>query len=302
MRMASPVTALVFPGQGSQRPGMGAPWTGTAQWRLVELASQVLDVDLGALLLTADAEALRPTEVAQVMTHLVSLMALEAVRFRVPAVAVVAGHSLGEYTALVAAGALDLTEALALVAARGTAMRAAAAAHPGTMAAVLGVDADQVTAACAEVEGAWPANYNAAQHVVISGTAEGVAAAGEAARARGARRVLPLPVGGAFHTPLMASAQPALEAALHAVRWRTTETPVISNVDARQHIDGWPDRLAEQLLSPVRWSDTLRLLVDLGVERVVECGPGGVLTALVKRVPGLTAVAVSCPADLGALV
>jgi [acyl-carrier-protein] S-malonyltransferase len=300
--MASPRTALLLPGQGSQRPGMGRDWIDTPQWRLVSEASDVLGRDLAPLLLEADADGLRPTDLAQVSTHLMSLIALDAVRALVPDVCLIAGHSLGEYTALVAAGALDLPSGLELVAARGAAMRAAAEDRPGTMAAVLGVDAEQVTAACAEVAEAWPANYNGPQHVVISGTAEGVEEAAALARDRGARRVLMLPVGGAFHTPLMAPALAALETALRQPSWQQTAIPVISNVDARPHQDGWQARLAEQLLAPVRWSGTLQLLVDSGVERVIECGPGGVLTALARRAPGLTAISVSAAADLASLV
>lgn len=292
-------TALLLPGQGSQRPGMGEPWRDTPQWRLVDQASEVLGRDLGHLLLIADAEQLRATDVAQVTTCLLSLMVLDAL----PPLEVVAvaGHSLGEYTALVAAGVLTPEAAVRLVAARGAAMRAAADARPGTMCAVLGVDADQVTAACEEVDDAWPANYNAPQHVVVSGTADGVAAAGDRARARGARRVLPLPVGGAFHTPLMAPALPALQEALAAADFTTARTPVVSNVDGRPHTDGWTDRLAAQLLAPVQWTATVQQLLDSGVEQVIECGPGGVLTALAKRVPGLSARAVSRPADLDPL-
>jgi [acyl-carrier-protein] S-malonyltransferase len=293
-------TALLLPGQGSQRPGMGAPWQGTPWWSLVQDASDALDLDVAHLLLDADAEELRPTARAQVATHVVSLMALAAVQERVTA-QVVAGHSLGEYTALVAAGVLAPADAVRLVSERGAAMQAACDRAPGTMAAVLGADADVEDEACARTEDAWPANYNAPQHVVVSGTAAGVAAAGEAAKALGARRVLPLPVGGAFHTPLMEPAVPRLRAALAAAPYRDAQVPVLSNVDAALHTDGWAARLEAQLLSPVRWAQTMEALVAQGVQRVVECGPGGVLIALARRVDGLTAVAVAGPADLEAL-
>ena len=293
-------TALLLPGQGSQRPGMGQSWVGTPQWALVDEASQAVGVDVEHLLLRADAEELRPTARAQLATHVVSLMALAAVQERVEAV-VVAGHSLGEYTALVAAGVLAAGQAVQLVAECGAAMQEACDRCPGTMSAVLGTDASVVDEACARTEGAWPANYNAPQHVVVSGTAEGVAAAGELAKELGARRVLPLPVGGAFHTPLMEPAAVRLGAALRAAPFSTGRLAVISNVDATEHVDGWADRLQAQLMSPVLWSQTMAALVAAGVDRVVECGPGGVLTALARRVDGITALAVAGPADLSAL-
>lgn len=294
-------TALVFPGQGSQREGMGRAWAATPGWGLVDAASSAAGRDLGALLLHAGAEQLRPTSAAQVSTYLTSLLVLAALPAELDVVAV-AGHSLGELTALVAAGVLDPAAGTALVLARGAAMQAAADAHPGSMAAVLGAPAEVVGAACAAVAGAWVANLNGPEHVVISGTAAGVAAAGEEARARGARRVLPLPVGGAFHTPLMAEALPPLRAALALPSYAEPALPVISNVDAAAHRGGWPDRLAAQLLAPVRWADTLATLAGLGVELLVECGPGGVLTGLARRgAAGLRALSVAEPADLDRL-
>ena len=294
-------TALVFPGQGSQRPGMGAPWAGRPEWELVDIASGVVGIDVAHLLLAADADELRPTARAQLATHVVSLMVLACLRDRVD-VAVVAGHSLGEYTALVAAGALEPTDSIRLVAERGAAMQSACELAPGTMAAVLGADTDAVDEACSRTPDAWPANYNAPQHVVVSGTVAGVAAASELAKELGARRVLPLPVGGAFHTPLMEPAAERLRAALQAAPFGTAALPVISNVDALDHRDGWAGRLQSQLLSPVQWSRTMQSLQARGIERVLECGPGGVLTALARRVDGIAAVALAGPADLETLL
>lgn len=288
------------PGTGQPAPRHGCAWVGAPQWQLVADASEVVGTDLAHLLLAATAEELRSTACAQLATHVVSLMALAAVRDRVEA-DVVAGHSLGEYTALVAAGALEPTQAVRLVAERGAAMQTACERSPGTMAAVLGVGTDVVDEACHRTADAWPANYNAPQHVVVSGSAAGVAAAGELAKTLGARRVLPLPVGGAFHTPLMESAAPRLRTALQAAAFLPASTAVISNVDAAEHVDGWPDRLLAQLLSPVRWAQTMDVLRARGIERVIECGPGGVLSSLAKRVHGLRAVAVAGPADLAAL-
>ena len=291
--------ALVFPGQGSQRPAMGAPWTGAPSWSLVREASDVLGRDVGALLLEADAEQLRATREAQLSTYVLSMVVFSALPPL--AVTVVAGHSLGDFTALAAAGALSFADGLRLVDARGTAMQAAADARPGTMAAVLGLDDAGVDDVCASLDGAWPANYNAPGHVVVSGTAGGVSAGGDALKAAGARRVLPLPVGGAFHTPLMAPARPALDAALAGASFSTAAVPVVSGVTAQEY-DDVRATLSAQLTSPVRWRATCEALVGYGVDTVVEVGPGGVLTGLVKRsTPGVRAVSVATPEELAAL-
>ena len=294
-------TALVFPGQGSQRPGMGAPWTGSPCWSLVQDASDLVGRDVARLLLQAEADELRATRDAQLTTFLVSLLAWEALH-ELPDVAVVAGHSLGEFTALVAAGVLTTGDGLMLVAARGSAMQEAADAAPGTMAAVLGLEDAAVEAALEPVEGVWPANYNAPSHVVVSGTVDGVAAGTQALKAAGARRVLPLPVGGAFHTPLMAPARTRLETALREVSYAHAGVPALSAVTAEPY-DGDPAALlSAQLTAPVRWRQVLERLPSYGVERVVELGPGGVLAGLVKRtLPGVQVVSVSAPDDLALL-
>ena len=292
-------TALVLPGQGSQRPGMGAPWRDSPAWPLVEHASHVARRDLAHLLLDADAEELRQTANAQLATFLTSLLALHAVRERVPEVDAYAGHSLGEITALVAARVLAPADGVRVVAERGAAMQAAADARPGTMAAVLGLDDDAVADVVAGVDDAWVANHNAPSHVVVSGTADGVAAAGTALKEAGARRVLALPVGGAFHTPLMQPAQERLDAALHAAAWHDRGATVLSAVTAAPYDGDWPTLLSRQLTAPVRWRQTVEELERRGVDTVVEVGPGGVLTGLVKRcAPGLRAVSVATPGDL----
>ena len=294
-------TAFVFPGQGSQRPGMGAPWEGSACWSLVEAASDLLGRDVGRLLLLADAEELRATREAQVTTFLLSLLVWETLH-DLPDVSVVAGHSLGEFTALVAAGVLTCDDGLMLVGARGAAMQAAADSRPGTMAAVLGLEDDAVAEAVEDVEGVWPANYNAPSHVVVSGTVEGVAAGGEALKAAGARRVLPLPVGGAFHTPLMEPARARLQVALREATYAVPSTPVLSAVTAQPYGEDPAAALSQQLTAPVRWRQVLEALPAYGVDRVVELGPGGVLTGLVKRtLPGVRAVSIASPADLALL-
>lgn len=292
--------ALVFPGQGSQRPGMGAAWASTPGWERVGEASELLGRDVAALLLDADAEQLRATREAQLSTYVTSMVVAAALPDL--DVRVVAGHSLGDFTALAAAGVLSFADGLRLVAARGAAMQAAADARPGTMAAVLGLEDAEVDASCARVEGAWPANYNAPSHVVVSGTTEGVAAAGAAVKQAGARRVLPLPVGGAFHTPLMEPARSGLDRALEGAEPRPPQVPVLSGITAREYDGDVRRALSAQLTSPVRWRATCEALAAYGVETVVEVGPGGVLTGLVKRcLPDVRAVSVSTPDELAAL-
>jgi [acyl-carrier-protein] S-malonyltransferase len=291
--------ALVFPGQGSQRPGMGAPWDGTPSWSLVDEASEVLGRDVGALLVDADAEQLRATREAQLSTYVLSMVVFASLPPL--AVTVAAGHSLGDFTALAAAGALSFADGLRLVDARGAAMQAAADARPGTMAAVLGLDDAAVDEVCASLEGAWPANYNAPSHVVVSGTVAGVSSGGDALKAAGARRVLPLPVGGAFHTALMEPAREGLDLALGAASFSPPAVPVVSGVTAQEY-DDVRARLSAQLTSPVRWRATCEALIGYGVDTVVEVGPDGVLTGLVKRsVPGVRAVSVATPDEMAGL-
>lgn len=294
--------ALTFPGQGSQRPGMGSAWTGTPSWALVDRASDVVGRDVGALLLEAEAEELRATRNAQLTTFVASLVALDALRGAgLPAPDAVAGHSLGEYTALTAAGAVAFEDGVDLVAARGEAMQGAADARPGTMAAILGLDVAEVEAACEGVEEAWVANDNAPGQVVVAGTVAGVEAAGAAAKERGARKIMPLPVGGAFHTPLMAPATDGLGAALAGVAFADPRPAVMANVDAAPHAAGdeWPALLADQLCRPVRWRPTLEHLGAAAGDApvtVVEVGPGGVLTGMARRtLAAATALTVSEP-------
>jgi [acyl-carrier-protein] S-malonyltransferase len=298
------VLALLFPGQGSQRPGMGLAWRDHRSWAVVERIAAATGRDLAVLLTEADAETLRATRNAQLAAFGLSMVILDAARSAGLAEPVVAaGHSLGEYSALVAAGVLSLEDGARLVAARGEAMQGAAEQLPGTMAAVLGLDPQGVAEACAGVEGAWVANDNAPGQVVVAGTAEGVAAAGEAARAAGAKRVLPLAVGGAFHSPLMAPAQEPLDAALAGADFGPASFPVVTNLDATAHTDGWRPLLSGQLASPVRWRESLLALGALGVDRFVELGPGSELSGMVRRtVEGAIRANAAAPEDLpGAL-
>lgn len=281
---------------------MGVPWQEHEAWGLVAGLSEATGRDVAGLLLDADAETLKATRNAQLAAYALSLVVLDAARSSGLAsapVRAVAGHSLGEYTALVAAGALEADSGARLVAARGEAMQVAADAAPGTMAAVLGLDADLVTEACEGTEGAWPANDNAPGQIVIAGTVAGVETAGEAAKALGAKRVLPLAVGGAFHSPLMAPAQARLDEALASAPFGEASVDVVANVDASAHRDGWADLLSRQLVSPVRWRQSLQTLAGLGVTHFLELGPGSELSGMVKRtVDGSERANVATPDDL----
>ena len=298
--------AFTFPGQGSQRPGMGRPWVDHESWELVDEASDVAGRDVGALLLDADADELRDTRNAQLTTFVSSLMVLDAVERLGIEASFCAGHSLGEYTALAATGALGFDEGVLLVAERAAAMHDAGNERVGTMAAVLGLDDDQVDVACNLADAdVWVANFNAPGQVVIAGSPDGVEAAGKHAKDLGAKRVMPLQVSGAFHTAFMAPARDRLRDALAAADIRDAEIPVVSNVDAKPHDRGdeWSSLLSAQLASPVRWKHSLQTLSSLGVTDFAELGPGGVLTGMAKRsVNGARTISVATPDDLDKLV
>jgi [acyl-carrier-protein] S-malonyltransferase len=298
--------AFTFPGQGSQKPGMGRPWVDHPSWELVAEASEATDRDVAHLLLEAEADELTATRNAQLATFVLSLVVLDAVERTGVDAARLAGHSLGEYTALTAAGALSFEDGVRLVAERGEAMQVAAEERVGTMAAVLGLDDDLVDVACHSVDGdVWVANFNAPGQVVIAGDPDAIKAAAEAAKGLGARKVLPVKVSGAFHTPYMAPARDRLRKALAETELRDLEVPVVANVDARQHERGaeWANLLAAQLCSPVRWRQTLHTLADGGVTTFVEVGPGTVLTGMATRtVTGARALSVSTPGDLDHLL
>jgi [acyl-carrier-protein] S-malonyltransferase len=302
------VLAFMFPGQGSQRPGMGTPWREHPSFELVEQASDITGRDVARLLCDADAEALKQTHNAQLATFVLSLVVLDGAERVGLEPSLCAGHSLGEYTALVAAGAVGYEDALRLVAERGSAMQHAAEATPGTMAAVLGLDDDAAESACTLAEGdVWVANYNAPGQVVVAGVAEAVVEAGRVAKEMGAKKVLPIPVGGAFHTPMMSPARDRLRKALSSTTFHHPEPAVVANVDARAHhdADDWPRLLSAQLCSPVRWRQTLEALVAAGTQTFLELGPGGVLTGLARRVlptAETIAVSVATPEHLDRLI
>lgn len=281
---------------------MGRPWRDHESWELVEEASDVSGRDVSHLLLDADAEELRDTRHAQLTTFVASLMVLDAVERLGIEPSHCAGHSLGEYTALTATGALSFEDGVRLVVERADAMHDAGRLNPGTMSAVLGLDDEQVEVACRRADNdVWVANFNAPGQVVIAGSPEGVDRAGEIAKELGAKKCMPLAVSGAFHTPYMTPARDRLREAIAAAAPRDTEVPVVSNVDALAHASGdeWSSLLSAQLSSPVRWKHCLLSLSELGVGEFAELGPGGVLTGMAKRtVDGARTISVATPDDL----
>jgi [acyl-carrier-protein] S-malonyltransferase len=277
----------MFPGQGAQAVGMGEALAGafpTAR-RTFEEADDVLGYALSEVCFAGPAERLTETHVCQP-----ALVATSTAAFRVAreetgfAPGLVMGHSLGEYSALVAAGAMGFAEALRIVAERGAAMREAGATTPGTMAAVVGLDDDEVRALAEEAGEAWPANYNCPGQVVVSGTASAIDRLVELAGERGARTAR-LVVDGAFHSPLVASAAERLRPALERWEPAPADPPFLSTttvaVEPPERLRGV---LVDQVTSPVRFGDGVRAAIDLGAERFVELGPGKVLSGLVRRV------------------
>ena len=281
---------------------MGRPWTEHESWELVEEASDVSGRDVGRLLLDADADELKDTRNAQLTTFVSSLMVLDAVERLGVEPSFCAGHSLGEYTALTATGALGFDDGVRLVVERAEAMHEAGQNNPGTMSAILGLDDELVEVACRRADSdVWVANFNAPGQIVIAGSAEGVAKAVAIAKELGAKKAMALPVSGAFHTPFMTPARDRLREAIASANPRDTEDPVISNVDAiaHDHGDEWASLLSAQLSSPVRWKQCLLTLNDLGVTGFAELGPGGVLTGMAKRtLEGTRTISVSTPDEL----
>ncbi len=305
--------AFVFPGQGSQRPGMGLPWRDHPSWDVVVDASDVSGRDIEHLLLRASAEELTKTRNAQLATFVMGLVVLDAVERLGIEPTACAGHSVGEYTALVAAGTVGFEDAVRLVAERGEAMQEAAEENAGVMLVLTGVNDETARIACRRADGdVWLANSNGPAECVIAGKREDTFRAAEVARDLGATRVSELAVSGAFHTPLMTSAQPRLRKALEATTFYPLAMPVVANVDALPHDDpdDWPALLSAQLRSPVRWRQSVLSLAAIlrtdewdGDTLFCELGPGGPLSALVRStMPGLATIAIATPDDLDTLV
>jgi [acyl-carrier-protein] S-malonyltransferase len=299
---------LVFPGQGTQKKGMGEVWRETPSWNLTEKISEVTGEDLPGLLLDTPAEQLRRTDLAQLTVFTVALIAhAEAVRTGAldgPVVAC-AGHSLGEYAALTAAGALTVEAGAAIVAARGRAMRRAAEDREGTMGVLVAAPADAVAALVDEVRAGgadvWVANVNAPGQTVVSGSPDGIDRIDVAAPSIGAKMIR-LQVGGAFHSPYMAPAAEALRTALKNTAFAPVHRPVVANVDAVPYTGDcdWPELGTRQLTRPVLWEQSVRTLTaTLGCGRLVELGPGRTLAGLIRRIdPDIEVMSVDAPGVL----
>lgn len=281
--------AYVFPGQGSQFPGMAKElYEGNADVRkMFDRADEILGFSITDIMFNGTAEDLKQTKVTQpaIFLHSVAL-ALSQPEFEPD---MVAGHSLGEFSALVAAGAIDFEDGLRLVSIRADAMQKACELVPGTMAAVLALDSDKIEEICAQVDGVVvAANYNCDGQVVISGSCEAIDKACVLLKEAGARRALALPVGGAFHSPLMQPAAAELAEGIENTEFRQPRCPVYQNVTALPTTD--PERikanLLAQLTSPVRWTQTVKNMLADGADHFIESGPGKVLQGLVGKIAG----------------
>jgi [acyl-carrier-protein] S-malonyltransferase len=285
--------AFVFPGQGSQYAGMGQDLAAAfpAARRVFDEVDAALGEKLSTLCFAGPEDQLKLTANTQPSILTVSAAAAAVLAEKGVRPDLVAGHSLGEYSAYVAAGALSAADAARAVRARGTFMQEAVPAGQGAMSAVLGLEPERVRAICESVQAATgqvvsPANYNDPGQTVIAGDAAAVERAGVELKAAGAKRVLPLPVSAPFHCALMAPVKARLEPVLRAIAWRAPAVPVVTNVEAKANrdVERVIPLLVEQVTAPVRWIECVQELARLGVGRMVEVGPGKVLSGLAKRI------------------
>ena len=281
-------TAYVFPGQGSQFKGMGLDiyQSSDSAKAMFDQANEILGFEITKIMFEGTDEELKQTNVTQPAIFIHSVILAKINPDFAPEM--VAGHSLGEFSALVAAGALSFEDGLRLVAKRADAMQKACLIRPSTMAAILGLDDKTIEDICASItdEVVVPANYNCPGQVVISGTIEGVEKACELLKAAGAKRALILPVGGAFHSPLMEPAREELAAAINAAEFEAPICPVYQNVNAKPatEVSVIKENLIAQLTAPVRWTQSVEQMVADGAGIFIESGPGKVLQGLVKKI------------------
>jgi len=283
--------AYVFPGQGAQFPGMGKDLFDQYEWakKLFGEADEIMGFSISDIMFNGTQEDLRRTDITQpaVFIHSVAVAMSLGDDFRPD---MVAGHSLGEFSALTAAGVLTFRDGLKLVRARANAMQKCCEKVPGTMAAIINLPDETIEGICADLNSKGmvivPANYNSPGQVVISGSKEAIEAACPLMLEAGAKRALPLTVGGAFHSPLMTPAKEELQEAIQNTEFHTPRCPIYQNVDANPYTE--PDairkNLVAQLNSPVRWTKSVLNMIQAGAEEFVECGPGTVLTGLISRI------------------
>ena len=287
----TPVFGFLFPGQGSQSIGMGKPlFDGCPSVQaLYKEATDILGYDVGALCFEGPLEQLNRTEYTQPALLVTSLAAFQLVKDGPLMPVAVAGHSLGEYTALVAAGALGFREAVRLVQKRGRYMAEAVVSGSGLVVAILGLSEMDIQRVCQEAGSVGivaPANFNSPGQIVIAGEKAAVEHATDLAKTRGAKRVIPLPVSVPVHTPLMQVAADRLKKDIDSLQWTDLKIPLINNVSAKALSSGDEVResLVRQLPSPVRWQETIQVMSQMGITHFIEIGPGKVLTGLVKRI------------------
>ena len=293
--------AFVFPGQGAQFTGMGKDlYESNAKAKeLFDKANEILGFDITKIMFEGSAEELKQTKVTQPAVFLHSVISAICLGDEFDA-EMTAGHSLGEFSALVAAGALSFEDGLKLVSKRAMAMQKACEAAPSTMAAIIGLSDDVIEKVCAEVSSEGnivvPANYNCPGQLVISGNIDAVNAACEKLKEAGAKRALVLPVGGAFHSPLMQPAKDELQAAIEATEFKTPRIPVYQNVDAKAHTNAEEikQNLIAQLTAPVKWTYEVKQMMADGATDFVECGPGKTLQGMILKIAkGVEGISIS---------
>ena len=280
------MTAYIYPGQGSQYCGMGKDLFDSSNdaKRMFEAANKILDFEITNIMFGQDIDELKKTKVTQPAIFIHSVILSKILNFKPQ---IVAGHSLGEFSALVASKALNYEDALFLVSKRANAMEEACIKYPGTMAAVIGLNVDLIESVCEKVGGIIKtANYNCPGQIVISGEKNSIESACEILKKNGAKRAIILPVGGAFHSPLMTSAKNKLAMEIEKIKFNTPSCPIYQNFSNNPETD--PEKikfnLIEQMTSPVKWTQCVEKMIENGANKFVEVGPGKVLQGLVKKI------------------